>query len=213
MSADDIERRRSERKLNASPVDTTPPRASTSANAGQAPYASTSKERMRNPFEDTPPKDKRTGNRKKRTKKKVVATTPLDAFLFPASEELPEIVSVPCQLLSHEFEGSFLRPKYKSFIGTHALFQTVPTWRGLFLVVYAEENPEDVLPVNRCIARLSEGRARNWNGNVLVVKEVESGSGLLGGVSMDDLGVFRSFFALEGNAPCKSGFLYRCIRC
>ncbi|KZS98891.1 hypothetical protein SISNIDRAFT_461852 [Sistotremastrum niveocremeum HHB9708] len=271
---------------------TTPRRASAggpgSSHMGAGPgmyasaSASTSREPIRppNPLESTPPKDPPTPSTSKppkpppsktrpppkksprRKKDKDKPTTPISAFLFPSTSLTPEIISIPCRQVRSEFEGRFVRVRYKDYIrggrvsgrasrrgrgrgvggeggqegrreggGGEVGFKSLQSWRGMFLVVFSdpssspfrtrtgEENgdlEEEEEEENACIARLSEGRARGWKGNVLVFKQLvddgsglvgdpvgegEGGGGMLGDVSMDDLGVLRSFFVLYGNVP------------
>ncbi|KZT44226.1 hypothetical protein SISSUDRAFT_343192 [Sistotremastrum suecicum HHB10207 ss-3] len=248
--------------LHHSRRSNTPRRASGPASSGMgaglgmyaSASASTSREPIRppNPLESTPPKDPPTPSTSKppkppktrpppkKPRRKQKPTTPISAFLFPSTSLTPEIISIPCTQVRREFEGSFLRVRYKDYIRGGRVpgrarvveggqerevgFKSLQSWRGMFLVVFSDATHagefEEEEEENACIARLSEGRARGWKGNVLVFKQLAidgsglvgppggegdggdgEGGGMLGDVSMDDLSVLRSFFVLYGNVP------------
>lgn len=152
------------------------------------------------------PKARKEKRKKKKRKKKKAEKVEVKAFYFAcSSEEEPEIIPIKCSVLHGPFEDLFHRVHYHRYVDADASFNTIPTYRGLFLVIRSSDSTvkELHLESNQCIFNLSAGVGRVWRGNVLVVKELLPDSSLFCDVNEGDLDVLRTFFKLDGQAPCK----------
>jgi len=140
---------------------------------------------------------------KKHRRKSKPGRVEIKAFYFAAAADDPEIVQVSCSKQYGPFEDVFHRVHTHRLVEPEATFNTIPTYRGLFLVIRSSDDTARGLDLesNQCIVNLTSGLGRVWKGNVLVVKEMLPNSSRFCDIVQDDLDVLRTYFKLDGQAP------------
>jgi len=140
---------------------------------------------------------------KKVRRKSKPARVEIKAFYFAAAADEPEIVQVSCSEQYGPFEDIFHRVHTHRLVEPEATFNTIPTYRGLFLVIRSSDDTARGLDLesNQCIFNLTSGLGRVWKGNVLVVKEMLPNSSRFCDIVLGDLDVLRTYFKLDGQAP------------
>ena len=143
-----------------------------------------------------------TRHRKKRKKTREIIE--VRAYHFDIDASYPYVSLVQCVVEHSSFSQTYHRPRYHRYVGIDATFNTIPTYRGLFLLIRPSNELiyENALPKNQCISRLTGGADHGWKGNILILKETLPKTDFLTDIEEEDLQVLKSYFKMDGKETC-----------